>query len=362
MTPDQIRSEYAIGKTKIILVPGHDPVHWGTQFGKGKSLYKEGDLTVALAYELEALLAKDPKLEIAVSRKRNGEYADWLSEYIEDHGMEVAAWRKEHIASMQKALASGTIQNATGVYHNKADTDTATYLSAINKYANDTGVPIVLHIHFDDFCCRRVDEVGKYDGFTIYVPEHQFPNAPVSRAVAESVEKTLGRVLPGSSLPAEQGTIVEDQGLVAIGPNATRDGASLLVEYGYIYESALRSKTLRPLVLKEYAAETAAGLLGFLDPERAITPPAAALFPRRFDAPLLKGMKNSPGVLRLQYALLREGFYPPYPLTLHDCPLSGSFGDCTEDALANFQEKNFGYATGVLGSQTLGLLNKLYGK
>ncbi|MES2953612.1 MAG: peptidoglycan-binding domain-containing protein [Patescibacteria group bacterium] len=357
-----LRAQYISGNLKVIIVPGHDPVRWGTQFGKGKSLYKEGELNLTLAYHLRDYLAKDPKISVQISREKNGEYADWLKEYVEDSGGEILAWRAEHRAKMKAAVATGSVKSVDGVQHNTADQDTATYLTAINKYANETDVALVLHVHFNDYCCHGIAEIGKYTGYTIYIPERQYGNAVLSRTVGEEVSRSLGQFLAGSTLPIESAVVVEDQDLIAIGQYDTRDGASLLVEYGYIYDPHIRFPALRPKMLKELAYQTYDALERYLNPSKKISTRNTTILPHQWSGSLAKGMKGSVEVLALQYALRDQGVYPPYPLSLRDCPLSGTFGDCTEDALANFQEKQFGYATGEFGPKTRALLNTLYRK
>ena len=354
-TADDIRAHYADGTLKVLIVPGHDLVRSGTAFGK----YTEADVVLQLGYALRSYLAADPKVHVEISRGPDGDYASWLKLYVEDHGPEILAYRAEQRAKMHEAITTGAAASVVNVYHNTADIDTATYLFAINKYANDNNIDLVIHLHANDYAGRRPGEIGPYTGYTIYVPEKQYGNAATTRSIAESLRTALSSVLGETTLPAERGTIVEDQDLIAVGANGTRDGASLLVEYGYIYEPHLRFDAIRPTMLKELAYQTYRGLMSFLKPGESITS-KTTLLTNNWNSTLKKGMTGSLAVLRLQAALHDQGLYPPAPLTLTDCPLSGTFGDCTEDALVNFQQKKLGYNTGTYGPATKALLTRLY--
>ena len=361
ITPEQLRAEYAASKLKILIVPGHDLVHSGTQFGSGKNLYKEGELTLALGYALQKYFAQDAHIHTLVSRGVDGDYADWLKEYVEDHGSELAQFRKEHVAATQAATGNGLFVATTTVSHNVADLDTRTYLFAVNKYANDNGYDLVLHIHFNDYAGRKSGEVGEYTGFTIYVPDPQFSNSRASVAVAVSVRDALAQFMSGSTLPAESSILVPDQDLVATGEFGTRDGASFLVEYSYIYEQSLRTKETRASTLKQLAYESYMGIEQFFNPTLPKKIAADALS-HVWTTDLGAGAKGSADLLALQYALLAVGLYPAPGATLGECPLTGTFGSCTHDSLVLFQRKYLGYGQGEFGPKTRALLNKMFSK
>ena len=128
------------------------------------------------------------------------------------------------------------------VEHNFATVDTALKLYAINKWANENNIEIVFHIHFNDYPGRKFNQIGEYTGFSIYVPEYQLPNHRASSKLAESLKNQLEKYFTKSDLPAESSALIEDQELIAVGSNASRDGVSVLVEYGYIYEPPFRNE------------------------------------------------------------------------------------------------------------------------
>ncbi len=349
-----LKAHYAAKQFKVIIVPGHDNVVSGARFGN----YREADLNLALAHHLADYLSNDSNMHVMVSREKDGMYSPWLAEYVEEHGREILAWRDSKMIETQRSVAQGDLKVVSGVPHNNAENDTGTYLYAVNKYANDTATDLVVHIHFNDYGGRARNSIGTYTGFTIYAPDTQFKNGAVSGEVARAVAARLAHVMPGSSLPDETGLVVPDQELIAIGSNNSRDGASFLVEYGYIYEPQLRSSILRSLLMKEYAYQTATGIKDYLA-TRANPSFETTLLPAKLTRAPKQGEKGTKETLLLQYILRADGSYPPYPLTLSECPMNGNFGDCTLDALVIFQEKHFGYSTGAVGSQTLARLNNV---
>ena len=147
--------------------------------------------------------------------------------------------------------------------HNDAPKDVALRLFGINKWANEHKVDIIIHIHFNDSGPRRAGAPGEYNGFTIYTPERQYSNSQASMDIAKRVFKRLSKMFSVSNLPGEDAGVVEDQELIAIGSSNTVDAASLLVEYGYIYEPQFRVPAVRVMVLRELAFQTYLGLADF---------------------------------------------------------------------------------------------------
>jgi len=194
--------------------------------------------------------------------------------------------------------------------------------------------------------------------------------------VAKPLKNQLEKYFAKSDLPAEYFALIEDQELIAVGSNASRDGVSVLTEYGYIYEPQFANKETRGVILKELAYQTYVGIKKFFNGDDL---PASnhetTLLPHIWDNPLKKGVVNeSKDTLYLQMALLKEGLYPPENKTFNDCPLSGVFGNCTFEAVKKFQEKyadeilaendknKTEKASGFAGPKTLAKLNEIYGE
>jgi hypothetical protein len=123
---------------------------------------------------------------------------------------------------------------------------------------------IVLHPHFNNEAGRKNNKIGKHSGFAVYVPESQLPNAEVSRTLGEEIKRELEKKIKISSLPQEQAGIVESQDLIALGSNASRNGASILVEYAYIYEAPLRTLKTREVFLDTASRLTFTAIMNYL--------------------------------------------------------------------------------------------------
>jgi hypothetical protein len=144
-----------------------------------------------------------------------------------------------------------------------ARTDVALRLYGINKWENENNVDIAIHVHINDNPRRNPTGPGIYSGFTMYVPEKEYTNSPTTKAVAETIFKRLAKYNPVSDLPIEDNGIVEEGDLIAIGAHNTANAASMLIEYGYIYEPQFQDKTVRLETLKDMAFQTYLGLQDF---------------------------------------------------------------------------------------------------
>lgn len=346
-------------RIKILIVPGHDSQSWGTEF-QG---LREADMTAAVGEELNHLLSGDFVYEPVLARSRAG-YAPQFLAYFTDKKDEVGGFMANRRQVMRDLQKSGLVEpTQAGVVHNRAVPDVANKLYAFNRYANENGVDIVLHLHFNDYPRRRVARSGRYDGFAIYVPDPQYSNAKASRAVADALAGQFSKFYPASDLPVEEGGIVPDQDLIALGRYNTLDAVGLLIEYGYIYEPQFRDPDIRAAFFRELAFQTYLGLNHFFGKfDEALRKYPTTFLPYSWGEPLMAGAKGSPAVLSLQTALLLEGLYPPEN-DLRACPLTGSFGPCTARAVLAFQKKYaISPATGTAGEQTLQKLNELYSR
>ena len=169
-------------------------------------------------------------------------------------------------------------------------------------------------------------------------------------------------MFPVSNLPVEDQGIVEDQELIAIGSYNTVDAASMLIEYGYIYEPQFRAPAVRAIVLKELAFQTYLGLADFFGERSLIVGPhESTLLPYHGNKVVEKTSFANTEVLAFQAALIDKGFYPPQNFSRNKCPLSGYFGQCTRTALTAFQ-REFGVngEAGIIGEKTRAQLRRLY--
>lgn len=361
----QLQEKYQNNKLKILIVPGHDNDTWGTEFWG----IREANLNLALAQNLYNLLTKDSHFQVFITRDYNG-YAPIFKNYFIKQKGSIEQFKYYTQKLFNEAFPD--FENNFGVFHNEAKEDVAFKLYGINKWANDNAVDLVIHVHFNDYGGRPRNKIGKYSGFSIYVPEKQLPNSVISKELADLVFKNINMISAVSDLPKEDAGVVEDQELIAVGANASLDAASLLIEYGYIYESQFLNSVSRKNVFKELAHLTYFGLLKYFNPVAANENKYSFSFlPYKWKDNLSAGMKNKKDILALQLALVEEGVYPPRNLTLRDCPITGNFLNCTKLAVKEFQEKydkeilmpvKLDKGNGKVGKLTIKKLNELYSK
>lgn len=362
VTSDGLKAKYEQAlrggeKVRILIVPGHDNESWGTEF-RG---IREADMTAEVGVELLRLLATDSAYAPILVRDMD-EYTPEFRDYFQTSAADVRAFVANKAQLMKDLSRQTLVSREQGVIHRRAATSVVDKLYAINKWANDNRVDIVLHLHFNDYPRRRTSQAGRYSGFALYVPEEQFSNAKASRAVASALFGQLSKFYAASDFPQEDSGIVPDQDLIAVGAYNTLDPVGILIEYGYIYEQKFLDKEIREAFLKDLALQTEIGLNRFFgNPAEALRRYPTAFLPHEWSEPLAEGVSAHPSVLSLQAALLFEDLYPPEK-DLRACPLTGSFGKCTGRAVLAFQKKYGLSSTGIAGEQTLQKLNELYGK
>ncbi len=346
-------------KIKILIVPGHEPNFGGAEF---KDL-KERDMVVDLGRELAEYLKSNPHYEVLATRNKET-WNPVLQKYFDEEQEEIKAFVFFKKAEMARLVDEGKIVRVTNkVEHNDAPKDVALRLYGINKWANEQKVDIILHLHFNDSYPRRPLQAGKYSGFSIYVPEKQYSNAQATAEIVPKIFSRLARFFAVSNLPQESEGVIEGQDLIATGSNNTVDGVSMLIEYGYIYETQFANLIIRKAILKELALQTYLGLGDFFGETPYIAEShETTLLPYVWDATLGKSTTANKGTLALQAALAHQGFYPPKNMTKNNCPLSGIFGGCTRTAIAAFQDEWSIPGNGtVVDTKTRAKLNELYG-
>lgn len=337
-------------KIKVLIVPGHEKSGGGTQFGD----FREYDANIELGEYLYDYLRSHRLYDPFLAQDEDG-WHPILKKYFDDEREEILTFREEQRQQMHNAVELGLIDIHHGVEHVSAPSDTALHLYGINKWASEEGYDIVLHIHFNDYAGRRHGQVGEHVGVAVYVPESQYSNAIASQDVAKHVFTSLQSMFPASTLPLESVGVVEDQELIAIGANNSLDPASLLIEYSYIYEPHVIHPEIRSYAFDRMAYLTFRGLQKFFGV------PAGELFTTNyiFKDNLSSGEKGSLEVFLLQERLLKEGSYPPLGKTIYDCPLSGNYFECTEEAVSMFQEKYGLDPVGEVGPETREILNRI---
>ncbi len=342
---------------KILIVPGHDKESGGTRFRN----IKESSLNAELGERIYNLLKGEKEFKVYLVRGKSGYLPEFLS-YFNDQKESIKQFEFAHQKVTNYYERKGLITDKEWIVHNSASPDAANKLYGINKWANENDVDVVLHIHFNDYPRRNLAKRGKYSGFSIYIPEKQFSNSKKSIALAKSVFDRLKKKFAISNLPKEKMGIIEDQKLIAVGSYNTLNAASLLIEYGYIYERQFTSPTIRKLVLQRMAKQTFLGVKNFFqrrknnsdkeDEEKLV---------HKWGRNLRRGMNGNADVFFLQTALAEEGLYPPEGRSKNSCPINGNFGPCTLKAVIDFQ-KSYGIkpAVGKVGPLTRAKLNEIY--
>lgn len=366
-TVSQVKSSYEgavlpvpTKKVRILIVPGHEPEFGGAEYGN----ILERKLVVELSNKLKEYLSKNPRYEVYITR--NDKSWDPIFEnYFKTNWEEIDAWQKLYKAERDKLIGLGKFQPVTPtVLHNNAPINVARRLFGISKWVNENDVDIAIHVHLNDYPGHGRNTPGDYSGFSIYVPEKQYFNSELTQALASKIYGRLEKYSPVSDFPGEKGGIIEDQDLIAVGSFNTVDAASMLLEYGYIYEPQFTDETLRAKALDDLALQTYLGIQDFFDVTNVLKsgPSADTVFlPHKWGEEIRDGLTPPVDVFALQTALILEGVYPPDNKSKNDCPRSGKIGVCTKAALGQFLKKhNISNDPETAGKAAAGMMNKLY--
>jgi len=345
-------------KVRVLVVPGHEPGYGGAEYGT----LKEREMNVELSNNLATFLQNNGRYEVFISRT-NEVWSPEFESYFKNFWNDIINWQQEAIKETRYLRSVGQYQQVVPqVSHNDIAPAPGVRLYGITKWANENDIDITIHIHFNDYPRRNARIPGDHSGFAIYVPERQLGNSTTTQIIAASVFKRLSRYTPSSDLPGEAEGIVEEPELIAIGVNNTSNAASMLIEYGYIYENQFTNPEVRSSAIGDLAFQTYLGLQDFFGSGNNVTRAYDTLMlPRTFNRQMSVDGGRPEDVFALQTALMLEGVYPPKDLDKNACPRTGKFGTCTTAALAAFQKK---YAItdefGVVGARTLNTLNQLY--
>jgi len=349
-------------KVEILLVPGHEPDFGGAEYAD----IKERDMTVELAQELQNLLDQNDRYEVFVTRD-NKSWSPTFADYFKNYWKDISSWINGHKDEVAHLSNLGEFHPlAPTVLHNSVPLDVAMRLYGVSKWANENDVDIVIHIHFNDNPGHSKRSPGKYSGFAIYVPQGQYFNSSTTQSIAAAIFNRLHKYNAVSNLPIESAGIIQDQDLIAVGAYNSVDAASMLIEYGYIYEPQFNDPKLKNVAIKDLAFQTYLGLQDFFDVHNSTNIAGnfdTLVMPYSWKSPVVdRKTADSKDIFSLQTALVYDGEYPPKDQTLNECPRSGSLGSCTKTAISGFQKKNNIIGEeGTVGPKTMQLRNNLYG-
>jgi N-acetylmuramoyl-L-alanine amidase len=335
---------HAQDKVRILIVPGHDDEYSGAEFGS----VKEVELNRIVAKHLGKELSQEDNVQVIYAHDNDG-YSAFLEKYFKSESKKIDAFRKNAVKKFQREVSRGNIQVEEAVPHGTATPVSAKRLYAINKWANENKIDLVLHIHFNDYGSRTAYD-GAYSGFSVYVPHRELKNSKDSIPVGQDIYEALSKISYPSNNPTEakhKGAI-EDHELIALGANNTLDVPSVLIEYAYIYEPQIQSDFFNR-VAEEYAHTTYLGLADYL----GATENTALMKGYEWKKDIKGDAQSYPtqDVYMLQTALKLSGSYAA-SLNQKQCPLDGVFRPCTKHALMTFQKKQGIPQTGLLDSQT----------
>lgn len=299
----------------VLIVPGHDDEYTGTSH---KSL-REVDINRQLAEDVYAYLVQEEGINAVLSSDSSG-YNPIFDAYFQRERSDIVSFMETVKEEFERRKASGEVALEEGNFHNPAPGDMALRLYGINRWVNDADFDLVIHIHFNDEAGRNKSRVGKNSGFSIYTPGREFENYELSRRLADSIFNEMKKIRPISSLKAEETGVIEDHELIALGANESLDAGSVLVEYGYIYESIFTDASLRKVSLDHMAYATYAGVMRLLGEE-----PIA----KEMDEVRVTKSKTTAANLEWQFQRAWEGEYPPEGETFEDCPIAGFYGSCS---------------------------------
>lgn len=355
-----ISAAKGLAKIRILIVPGHSPNDGGAEYGS----LKERDIAVELSQYLSQFLSSNSRFQIYITRDEK----DWnpvFEKYFNENKDVISNWVQAHKAEINSMKKIGEFESRNpSVIHNKVSNSTAYNLYGISKWANENSIDIIIHVHFNDYPRYGSDTPGKYNGFAIYVPEKQYLNSSTTNTLSQAIYKRLAKYNPISNFPGEKEGIIEDQDLIAVGSYNSLDAASMLIEYGYIYEPQFTSLDLQEMALKDLAYQTYLGLHDFFDPTSSITISRAydtLLLPYEW-SPNNSSHEKKKDIFALQTALMHGGLYPPSLKKMNDCPRTGVMGPCTEKSLSTFQtERGIIGENGKLGPRTMKELNQMFG-
>lgn len=245
-------------KVNILVVPGHEPKYGGAEYNN----LKERDLVLKIGDHLTTYLKTEPAFTVMQSRNTVG-WNPILSKYFTDNWNDIITWRAKHVKERAALIAVGKYTIRETVQHNTAASAVSVRLHGINKWSNENDIDIAIHLHINDNPRSNTSIPGKYSGFTIYVPDGQHLNGTTTRALAEAIKKRLALHYPVSNLPGERAGVVDSQDLIAIGSYNSASAASMLIEYGYIYEKQFTDPAEREIILKDLAYQTHLGIQDF---------------------------------------------------------------------------------------------------
>jgi N-acetylmuramoyl-L-alanine amidase len=259
---------------KVLIVPGHDNEFRGAEYYTSRYAEEnedgifESDLTISVGLRLYEKILSGMNLgdnnidEVYIVRDQNN-YTETFQNYFAENYDEIARFKNFYEKFTNKKSDFDPASREGEIAHISAPEEVSIRLNGINRWANENDIDIVLHLHFNDYPGRGYGP-GKYSGFSFYIPHASFQNYRPSRDLAEKIRHYIQSAgFAPSNLEVEEDIIIEDSDLIAIGAHDSLESASVLIEYGYIYERQFLNETAEK-TFDDLASLTYSALLEFL--------------------------------------------------------------------------------------------------
>ncbi len=245
-------------KIKILIVPGHEPKDGGASFGK----INERDLNLQLSKLLKDDLEQNTNLEVMLARDDSGWNSD-LSNYVETSSTTIMNWVTEMKKKMLAKVSGGKIEIIDpNMKHNEATSNAVLFLYGTNKWIEKNSIDLVLHVHFNNN--PKINGKPNFQGYCMYIPEHQYSNSSSSRIFANYLDAEISKIEKKSNMLQEKDIIIEDQQLIATGNYNTLKIPSVVIEYSYIYEPIMVSSSTRNKFIFTAASSTAIAIKNYI--------------------------------------------------------------------------------------------------
>ena len=361
-TIDAVAADVTQNKFHILIVPGHEPSDGGTQFDSPTGMIYERNMTVELGQDLEQYLNANGNFQVDITRDTTA-WTPTFTSYFQNDWNSIVSWEQAAKANYSTGTAAEEIDTDSTEIHNDAAVNVALRLYGIVKWSDENNVNLMIHIHFNNYPDSPNKVAGKYSGMSMYIPASAYANSSSTGPIADALFKRLTLYNPISNLPIESAGIIADPELIATGAYNTATMPSILIEYEYIYEPQLASPVTRSLAIKDLAYQTYLGLEDYFNHNANVSVEnnynPSTLY--TWNGLGVNKNSNAEDIYALQTALIMDGDYPPAGKSKNDCPHSGTFGTCTQEALAAFQNKNnIVGETGTVGQKSFNILNAIY--
>lgn len=327
------------GGIKILIVPGHTEFHPGAQVTiEGGEVTTEAHLARHAATRLTNLLKKDKNFNPIL-----------LSDDLGDHPL----FSEFYIQNLDRIKR---VQNSS----ESIPDELSLRLHGINLWVNEELQPeLILHMHFNDYDGRPNYEMGTQEGFVLHVPQWGMRHGKESQIFAEKLHEKLSIVSIPSTAPDEEGGLLQDKGMVALGSGGTLKAPSIVIEYGYVYEPQFTHVSVRDHMMHELAFQTYQAIQAHFNDTISLGI-QTSLLPHVWQLDVRYGEEPHVDVLALQALLRLQRLYPVAGMEARECRLNGILNPCTITALKQFQSLRGLSVTGKIDTSTREVLNTMF--